>query len=163
MRFIPKAVAGTTAELGFKRRLQRACCGQHGAWGLPSKPLGRKGSIFQTPRGEAGLRGDAVRRDGLMGGGVPQPLRPPLLPHHPVARPIGKSEGSQDRHSRQTVEGRETVGAEAHETPTDVKGAAATKSSCSLEGFQVTQGSTPVHTPRNRRGPRGSQQHLHSS
>lgn len=81
--FLPKTATREQQSSDSKQRLQRAPYGQHGAWGLPSEPPGRKRSIFQTPGGEAGLRRDTVRRDDLMGGGCPSargPPRPPLLP-----------------------------------------------------------------------------------
>lgn len=77
--FLPKAATRERQSSGSKQRLQWAPYGQHGAWGLLSEPPGRKGNIFQTPGGEASLRGDAVRRDDLMGGGCPSARVLPAL------------------------------------------------------------------------------------
>ena len=67
--FTPKAATRERQSSDSKQRPQWVPYGQHGAWGLSSEPPRRKGSTFQTPGGEAGSRGDSVRRDNRMGGG----------------------------------------------------------------------------------------------
>lgn len=65
-----------------KRRLQRVHATDSTVPGGCRPSPREEGKHFPDPTGEAGLRGDAVRRDGLMGGGVPQLLRL-LLPPSP--------------------------------------------------------------------------------
>lgn len=112
----------------------------------------RKGSIFQTPRGEAGLE----RRRGPPrwphGQGVSLSLSALLSPHHPVAEPTGKSEGSPRTVLQADSRGerdRGCRGAARHQLM--CAGAAATEIFMLLGGFPGDLRVPPwVHTPRNR-------------
>ena len=126
MRVYSQSSGEGTAELGFKAATAAGTLRTARCLGAAVQAPREEGKHFPDPTWRSRLE----RRRGLPrwphGRGVslsPRPLCPPLLPHHPVAEPTRKSEGSPRTVLQADSRGERDNGRRGvRETPTDVKG-----------------------------------------